>query len=374
MNTLRLIQYRNYTDQTIQLARHTIFVGNNGTGKTNIIEAMRTLSVTKSYRSQHDRDAIQWDQSYCRLIYTGETIVEYIFTTEGGVAKKAMKHDGSIVPLTSAYGLIPTVLFSPETMDLVTGSPQERRRFLDTLLGQADHAYLEALVTYRKVLKERHFVLLRLQQGLGATDELDFWDQELVRTGEIISHARASFVAAINTMLLDLFPRFVETNRFQSFTVQYKASAGSVQLTDKIKSSRFFDIKTGTTRYGPHRDELIFLLDERDVTLFASRGEIRICVLALKLAEAHYLKEVRQKEPILLLDDVFSELDASRRRLFIDAIKEFSSIVTTTDESFIEGHTLDDFLIYHLPLEVAEKPEPPKPVKSKRKKKETGGE
>lgn len=368
MPSLRLINYRNYEDVTIPLARHTIFVGHNGIGKTNVIEALRTLSVTKSYRGQQDREAIKWGETYCRLIYTADELsVEYIFTVEGQSTKKAMKHDGVIVPPAHAYGLIPTVLFSPETMDLVTGSPQERRRFLDTLLGQADHNYLEALVTYRKVLKERHFVLLRLQQGLGATDELDFWDQELVRTGNIISQTRAQFVDAINEKLKDLFPRFIEAGRFESFRVQYKPSAGTTDLTEKIKTSRFFDVKTGTTRYGPHRDELVFLLDGRDVTLFASRGEIRICVLAVKLAEAHYLQETRHKEPILLLDDVFSELDASRRKLFIDAITEFSSVITTTDESFIEGHQLKDVLIHHLPLGDVPTTEKEKP---KRKKKE----
>ncbi len=359
---LNLIQFRNYHELKIPIARHTVFIGANGIGKTNILEAVRTLSVTKSYRVDKDRDTIEWDQPYCRVVWEGTPKIEFVITVDGPIAKKVMKRDGIITPLNTMYGTLPTVLFSPETMELVTGSPQERRRFLDTLLCQADHVYLDNLLTYRKVLRERHFVLLRLGQGLGSPDELDFWDHELARTGIYIMEKRLDLVAKLNQNLTRLYPQFL-TNRHQTVIIRYEPTVLPNQLAAKLLSSRGWDTKSGSTRYGPHRDELSFILDDRNITLFASRGEVRSVVLATKLAEATYLSEQNPTKPTLLLDDVFSELDASRRKLLLDLISPFRSIITTTDEAFVATN-LPDSLIHHLPL--VDMPQPLKPKKKRK--------
>ncbi len=329
--TLRLTHYRSYHDTTLILGKRTLLIGPNGSGKTNIIEAIRNLSVTKSYRAESDKDTIQWGETYCRIEWKAEQQLEYILTRDDYGAKKTIKYNGSSVPLTQAYGLLPTVLFSPETMQLIDGSPQERRRFLDTILSQADRDYIEALVTYRKVMRERHYVLLRLQQKLGHPDELDFWDSELVRTGGYLISRRHLFVQQLNDWLVQIYPQFRGESKDETLKLHYKPSVTEEDFPKRLQSNRHYDIKTGSTQTGPHRDELLFLLNDRDVTFFASRGELRRCVLSVKVTEALYLRQITEKEPLLLLDDVFSELDAERQASFLTATEDYDTVITTTD-------------------------------------------
>jgi DNA replication and repair protein RecF len=346
--SLRLFQYRNYTDRSFSLDRHTIFVGPNGSGKTNIVEAIRTLSVTKSYRATRDSDAIHWNDSWCRIELTApnETFV-YVLTEEGAVTKKVIQHNGIAMPLAKVYGLLPSVLFSPESMQLIGGAPSERRRFLDTVLSQCERDYITHLLTYRKVMRERHFILLRLQQGLGASDELDFWDCELVNHGSAIVRERQSFITDLNVLLATIYPHFIGEDG-EKLELRYKPSVQGDDLAKRLASSRSYDIKTGTTNVGPHRDELLFLLSGRDVTLFASRGEIRRVVLAIKLAEADYLRAHQERDPIILLDDVFSELDGHRRDALIRAAAAYSTLITTTDIDFLPSEQLAEATVHQL--------------------------
>lgn len=335
MDSIELIHYRNYTEKTFDLGQWTIFVGPNGSGKTNVIEAIRTISVTKSYRVEQDKDAIKWGETYCRAILSrADETFEYVLTYDNQVARKVIKHNGVNVPFMDVYGLVPTVLFSPETMQLIDGAPQERRRFLDTLLGQVDKQYLEALMIYKKVLRERHFLLLRIQTGLGTSDELDYWDQELITRGEYLINARTNLLNDLTDMLKKIYPSFLEKGQKQILQLVYKPTSPAGELAKMLKSNRGIDIKSASTRVGPHRDELLFLLDDRDVTLFASRGELRRVILATKIAESEFLKTHQDKPPILLLDDVFSEFDDIRRSRLQEAIEGYQTIITTTDEAF----------------------------------------
>lgn len=345
---LHLYNYRNYIDREFSIGHHTIFIGPNGSGKTNVIEAIRTISVTKSYRVTRDNDAIHWNEAWCRIeLKNDEQSFAYALTQEGGVIKKVIQHNGVAIPLTKVYGLLPTVLFSPESMHLIGGTPNERRRFLDAVLSQCNRDYISHLLTYRKVMRERHFVLMRLQQGLGTMDELDFWDQELATHGQAIIVSRRAFIADLNTLLSTIYPRFIVEG--ETLTLRYKPSVSDNELQRRIESSRTYDIKTGTTSVGPHRDELQFILQDRDVTVFASRGEIRRIVLAAKLAEADYLRSHQAKEPILLLDDVFSELDAPRRDALIQAASTYHTIVTATDIDFLPKKKLAEASLHRLP-------------------------
>ncbi len=349
MSSIQLIQYRNYADVTFLLSDWTIFVGPNGSGKTNIIEAIRTLSVTKSYRVRNDRETIQWGKDYCRVILgLDDDGFEYVLTTNEGITKKIVKRNGILIPLPDIYGLIPTVLFSPESMQLVEGSPQERRRFLDTILSQSNHEYLTALMRYRKVLRERHFILLRIQSGLGNEDELVYWDNQLVETGSAIITEREKLVESLNELIKAIYPIFLEKKDKTPLCIVYETSSKATALASQLERSRKFDIQSATTKYGPHRDELHFFLGERDMTVFASRGEMRRAVLAIKVAEAKYLKE-GNKTPILLLDDVFSELDSLRRAKLHNLITGYQTIITTTDQSFVEPLISSSTVLHLLP-------------------------
>jgi DNA replication and repair protein RecF len=348
-SVLHLTHYRNYHDSQLNLAQHTVFVGPNGSGKTNIIEALRTLSVTKSYRITHDSDAIEWGEKYCAIsLKQAQNNLEYILVKEEQTTKKVIKHNGTIIPLTQVYGLLPTVLFSPESIGLIDGSPQDRRRFLDTILSQADPHYIQSLLVYRKIMRERHYLLLRLQQGLGSEDEMEFWDSELVKAGEYITQCRDTFIRRLNTILSDIYPRFIPKDTTETFVLHYKPSAQIGELANKLKSVRNYDIKTATTNAGPHRDEVVFILANRNITLFASRGEMRRCILSTKLAEALYLQQQTEKEPLLLLDDVFSEFDSERRKRLLEAINQYQSVITTTDEAFMSEFRLNNILVHTL--------------------------
>jgi DNA replication and repair protein RecF len=277
-------------------------------------------------------------------------MLEYILVREDTASKKVVRHNGVAIPLTQVYGLLPTVLFSPEFITLIDGSPQERRRFLDALLSQSDVGYIDALLTYRKVLRERHFLLLRLQTGLGNEDEIEFWDNELVTTGEEIVRHREQVIVTLNELIIPLYPQFLDKNPEETLCLVYKPSVEVGAFAKRLKASRRYDIKTATTAVGPHRDEMIFLMQNRDVTLFASRGEMRRAILVTKLAEALYLQKKTQKEPILLLDDVFSEFDAIRRERILQSIAPYRSIITTTDASFVAHNNLPDIALHELPL------------------------
>jgi len=191
---------------------------------------------------------------------------------------------------------------------------------------------------------------LRLQQGLGIEDEIEFWDSELVKHGAYIITKRREFITNLNTLLQSIYPQFIESSQSESFILAYKPSVEATELQARLKSNRKYDIKTAATSVGPHRDDVVFLLHDRDVTLFASRGEMRRSILAIKLAEAHYLKEHTVHEPLLLLDDVFSEFDTVRRGKLLIAVKAYNSVITTTDASFLDKHPLPHALLTHLPL------------------------
>lgn len=349
--TLQLTHFRNHHDLTVTLGRQTVLVGPNGIGKTNILEAIRTISVTRSYRVEHDRDTIEWGETFCRLVWTGRPKIEYALTLEP--VKKTVKRDGTASPLAAVYGAVPTVLFSPEILALISGAPVERRRFLDTLLSQADRLYLDRLLTYRQVLRERHFVLLRLAQGLGVADELDFWDGQLAADGCYLIEKRREFIRDISGELKETYGRL--TGQSGDARVVYEPAAEPDALAERLKISRSWDIKSASTRFGPHRDELRFFLSDRDASVFASRGEARGLILATKLAEAAWLTRslsYRDSLPAdgvwLLLDDVFSEFDATHQRALLGLIAPYTTVITTIESGHIPAAT--GTVIHRLPL------------------------
>lgn len=353
MDSLQLVQYRNYEDTTFPLGLITIFLGPNGSGKTSVIEALRTLSVTKSHRAFQDGETIRWGATFCRLVLKLQGAeIEYFFNQEGEEGKKVIKHNGLSLPLTQAYGLIPSVIFSPEVINLINDPPQARRRFLDTLASQADPDYLRILLRYKKILRQRHFILLRLAAGLGHEDELAWWDRELGQSGEEIIGARRRLLNALNEKIAAIYPTFLPQEAKETLVVTYEPSCPEGELTKRIVSQRATDIKMATTTRGPHRDDLRFILGGRDAALVASRGEARRIVLATKLAEAAYIKERKGQPPILLLDDIFSEFDPFRRGQIPKLLTDYQVFITTTEESAIAPEYLASAICHRLPLPV----------------------
>ena len=224
-------------------------------------------------------------------------------------------------------GLLPSVIFSPESLLIVNGEPKERRRFLDILISQKDHKYFSDLLEYKKILLQRNRLLKRILDGKASDDELGFWDSELVRIAIEITKKRR---AVIDKFVPELskFYQTISGNKKSKLDIIYHAKADG-DFVAKLRSKRPIDIAVGTTTSGPHRDDLEFKLNNLDASKYASRGELRSVVLSLKMAELKYLEN--GEKPILLLDDVFSEFDADRRAHLFDLIKNYQTVITTTD-------------------------------------------
>lgn len=351
LQELKLIQFRNYAEQTIPLSPVTVFWGENGTGKTNALEAVRILSVGRSWRTLQDRDLIMWEKEYCRVegkaVGKDANTYSVVIEQRGTGVRKSLQTNGTTLPLNKQYGTVATVLFTPETLQEIDGSPADRRRFIDAVLSQTDRNYLSSLMEYRKVLRERRFVLIRLAQGLGEANELDYWDSVLVTTGSYIIGERAKFIASINQLLPELYAEFGKKQN--QIALQYRPAVENELTLEILAKQRASDIRANTTLLGPHRDELIFLLNNRDIRLGGSRGEKRSCIVATKLSEAAYMTAARER-PIVLLDDVFSELDNQTQKRLAKVFRDYQTIMTTTEKSFIDDKKLKDVELVEMPL------------------------
>jgi DNA replication and repair protein RecF len=262
-----------------------------------------------------------------------------------GVAKKA----------ADFIGHLPAVVFSPETIDIISGSPGERRKFLDIMISQIDKEYLISLMNFKKIRQQRNSLLQKIREGLGATNELEFWNGEFVRESKTISTKREEAIKFINDNLPAIYKE-ISGKETDCVKVEYiKNYEGD--LRGKLAQSLNRDIAYGGTIYGPHRDNLEFKLNGRDMANFASRGEAKSAILALKVTELNFIeKAIKNRrnfdeeisEPVLLLDDIFSEFDADRRAHLAKIIERYQSIITTTDKEHLSADLLETAKIIEL--------------------------
>lgn len=351
IKSLKLTNFRNWVDYQLDFNNVTILIGKNGVGKTNLMEAVWLLSTGRSWRTSRDGEMISWDQDFSRLTLSGlkqekETTLELFWQkparhaslqgVAGGGEKniKQLKLNGVKHRLIDLLGVAPTVLFSPETIELLGGAPVLRRRFLDIMLAQIDRTYALHLAEYTKVLRERNKLLAALNFRKGQPDELDFWDDKLTENGLAIIEARKLAIKFFNLHLAEAYETL--SGGKEKMSLKYKESADFERFKEVLFAHRERDISQTNTIIGPHRDDLVVLLNGKDITTFGSRGEFRSAVLALKMAELAYLQEKTQESPVLLLDDIFSELDASRRAHLAKIVSHQQTIITTTDLDHIE--------------------------------------
>ena len=360
LHRLTLTHFRNYASQEFELAPGPVLLlGENAQGKTNVLEAVALLATGRSERTASDADLIAWDarddaQPFARVSAAasraaGEVGVEMTVVGRAGVhgliASKRLKLNGVPKRASDVVGAITAVLFTTDDMELVRGSPSARRRYLDVMLSQADRRYLLALQRYTKVVTQRNALLKRIQDNLAQPHELTYWDEELAKDGAIIVTTRAAAVAQLSVaaaishahlsgerevLALAYAPRFSDAwppDRIASCDAAEVASA----LLDKLQATHARDIAAGVTLSGPHRDDLTMMLGGEPASTFASRGQQRTAALALRLAEARFLHERNGERPILLLDDVLSELDESRRRSVLAVLDADQVLITSPD-------------------------------------------
>ncbi len=333
---ISLSNFRNFKRKLFSFSpKTTIIVGPNTTGKTNILEGLFLLSTGKSFRAGLVEEMINHRAEIARVKgkLGDKQILEVVLTrgevTLGKEMQRAPKRrvlvNGVAKRLSDFAGNFKTVLFGPWDLDLVTESPSIRREFLDTVLFQVDHEYYRALISYEKGLRQRNKLLYRIREENLSRSQLLFWDRLLIKNGNYLSLARENLINFINqTGSVDS----------QKFSLEYDRSAISESRLSQYAQE---EVAAATTLVGPHRDDFVFFLKNRDLAKFGSRGEQRMGVLWLKMAELAFVEEKSGEKPTLLLDDIFSELDQEHRKQVMEVAKGHQTIITTASEHFTRG-------------------------------------
>lgn len=339
---LQVKDYRNAAARTITLSDgRNAFVGANARGKTNLLEAIYFAGVGKSFRTPRDRELIKSDCARAFISVTalkdgGADAVKIVIDRESN--KRVAINDVPISRMSELMGVCPVVLFSPDGLKIVKEAPADRRRFMDIALCQVSRTYFAALSQYGKILQNRN----RLLKSGGANDNtLAPWDELLADVGSKIVKSRRGYIRALVAPAAERHAYM--TSGAETLALEYEGADGDD--VDEIKTAlksllvrdRENDLRLRYTHSGPHKDDIKISVDGVDVRAYGSQGQQRTAALSMKLAETELLTEVLGTSPVLLLDDVFSELDANRRKKLLDALDGFQSIITTTDRAELEA-------------------------------------
>lgn len=332
---LRLQHFRSYSDESFEFSTGVnIIVGPNASGKTNLLEAVLVVARGGSYRV-HDADLVSFDQPWARLdaVMTDDTerIIKLVQSPRPGksydVGGKPMKR------LTPQYQL-PVVLFEPNHLMLLSGSPDARRSYLDDLLEQTTPGYQTLRQQYARTLRQRNALLKR---GPAIAEQLFPWNVRISELAGSIVRARHDLAVALNDKLPQLYQDLSHSPAKVAIQYQPRFEPGQYEtlLLKKLETSQDLDFARGFTGSGPHREDFAVTYNGHEATETASRGEIRTAVLALKILELQIIEQASGKRPAILLDDVFSELDGSRRKLLTAYIEKYQAFITTTDADIV---------------------------------------
>ena len=337
IKSIKITNFRSWQDYNLEFNDTTILIGSNGVGKTNILEAVWFLCSGRSWRVKEDRELVNWENEYARIsaeLINSHNNIEIYLPKNNELEKKQLKIDGVKHRFIDLLGVMPAVLFSPETISLVDGAPGLRRKFLDIVLSQIDRKYAVTLLEYNKVLRERNKLLYNIKQKKSKADELDFWDEKLVELGSFLMQNRSKMLKEFNKDIAKAYDDIAGSD--EKMQIKYHPAVEIEHFMDILVVSQESEIAQGATTHGPHRDDFRLYLNGKDIATFGSRGEYRSAVLALKILELKYLEKEKGEKPILLLDDIFSELDSERRMHLAKIVTGQQTIITTTDLDHIE--------------------------------------
>lgn len=333
---IRLQNFRSYTDESFELSDGVnIVVGPNASGKTNLLESVMVLALGRSYRVK-DIELIQYDKPWTRLdglLEHNSRVLKLVRDVDGVSVKKELQIDKQLVKKLTLQKQMPLVLFEPNHLQLLTSSPDLRRTYMDDLITQYTPGYDLLRKNYRRALRQRNTLL-----KIGAPkDQLFVWNLRLSDMGGQIADQRQKLIAQIDGGIQDAYRRMGGDG--SRVTVVYETSCDkdtySTTLLKKLETNLESDQRRGFTTHGPHRDDLRVILNGHAAEVSASRGETRTLVLALKVIELQLLENHRAAKPLLLLDDVFSELDGARRKALTSTIRGYQTFITTTDADVV---------------------------------------
>ena len=350
VKSIKLKNYRNYESLHFTFDdKVNILYGDNAQGKTNILEALYLIGTTKSHRKSKDRDLIKfgYEESHIEIVVLKKD-TEYVIDMH---LKKNSPKGIAInkVPIRKAgelFGMIYFVFFSPEDLNIIKDAPSARRRFMDLELSQLDKVYLSNLSNYNRIINQRNHLLKDINIQKNLLETLDIWDMQLVEYGNRIMKEREKFIYEVNKTIYHIHKKL--TNGREEISIVYDKNIGNSSLEETLKRNRTRDIRMKSTSSGPHRDDLYFKIGEMDVRQFGSQGQQRTAALSLKLSEIKLVKELTGDTPVLLLDDVLSELDKHRQNYLLESIRDVQTMITCTGLDEFVNHRFSMNKIFYV--------------------------
>ena len=332
IKSLELKNFRNYENLQLDFDSGTnIFYGDNAQGKTNILEAIYLIATTKSHKGSKDSDIIQFhhDEAHIRSYLYKEEVTRQVDMHLRKSKTKGIAIDSQrIKKAAELLGLLNVVFFSPEDLSIIKNGPAERRRFIDMELCQLDSFYLYNLNHYNKIVNNRNKLLKDLYVNPGLKETLSIWDSQLLSYGSKIIERRSLFIEQLNQIMLDIHSKL--SGGKEKIEIVYEKNVEIDDLEEKLRLNQDRDIILKQTTVGPHRDDISFIVNGIDIRKFGSQGQQRTAALSLKLSEIELVKKSIKDTPVLLLDDVLSELDSNRQNYLLNSIGNIQTIITCT--------------------------------------------
>ena len=341
IRSIELQNFRNYEQLEISFDEQTnILYGENAQGKTNVLEAACVSATTKSHKGSYDKEMLRFGQSEAHIrtfVQRKDRDFQIDIHLKKNHAKGIAINQVPIKKASDLFGVLNIIFFSPEDLNIIKNGPSERRRFVDLELCQLDKIYLSDLTNYNKVLKQRNKLLKDISFRPDLKETLFAWDEQLVAYGKKIIKRRQEFVQKLNELVYDIHKN-LSGNR-EELILKYEPDVEDIFFYDELIRSKEKDIKYAQTSVGPHRDDISFLLNEIDIRKFGSQGQQRTAALSLKLSEIELVKSSIGDTPVLLLDDVLSELDSNRQNYLLGSIHDIQTIITCTGlDEFIKNN------------------------------------
>lgn len=340
IKSIELADYRNYESLNLQFDKKTnILYGDNAQGKTNILEAIYVAATTKSHKGSKDKEIINFDkeEAHIRTYIEKENLETRVDMHLRKSKSKGIAVDGKkLKKAADLLGLCNVVFFSPEDLGIIKNGPAERRRFIDMELCQLDSIYLYNLNNYNKIVNQRNKLLKDMYMNPDLKETLNIWDMQLVSYGSKIIDRRRVFVDQLNEIIYDIHKKL--SGDKEELRIVYEPNVEVEDFEKSMRDRQDRDIRAKMTTVGPHRDDFSIMVGQVDIRRFGSQGQQRTAALSLKLSEIELVKKITKDSPVLLLDDVLSELDSSRQNYLLNSIGDIQTIITCTGlEEFVNN-------------------------------------
>lgn len=367
VESLSLTNFRNYEQLTLSCpGLLNVFIGQNAQGKTNLLETLNVLATGRSVRAARDAEMIRWGAEEAHIaaeIVRDLGPVRVEIRLRSGVAKRVLVNGNPLRRIADLFGYLNVVSFTPDDLQLVKGSPSYRRQFLDYEIAQVSPAYRDHLARYNRVLKQRNSLLRAIADGEAAPGTLEPWEPQLIEHGSRVIVKRAEMIASLSPLATEIHGRI--TQEKERLTLEYRPffladdepATGELEdlewvrrkFLEKLNRLRRVEMQRGTSLVGPQRDDVHFKVNGVDARVFGSQGQQRTTVLSCKLAEIRYMEEQVGEPPVLLLDDVMSELDASRRTFLVDEVQDrVQTFITSAYAGDLGESLLDRAQLFHI--------------------------